>query len=38
MKKLLLVAAVVAGVMGYKKWKESEADKSVWDNATDKVK
>ncbi|MBB2994945.1 DLW-39 family protein [Paeniglutamicibacter cryotolerans] len=37
MRKLLLVVATVAGVAGYLKWKESEADKATWSKATDKV-
>ena len=37
MKKLLLLAAAVAGVFAYKKWQESEAERSAWSKATDKV-
>jgi len=37
MKMLLAVAAAVAGVVVYKKWQESEAEKSAWSEATDKV-
>ena len=37
MKKLLLMAAAAAGVFVYKKWQESEAEKSAWSRATDKV-
>jgi hypothetical protein len=36
-KKLLLMAAAAAGVFAYKKWQESEAEKSAWSRATDKV-
>jgi hypothetical protein len=37
MKRLLLIAAAVAGIFGYRKWKESEADKSAWSRSTDTV-
>ncbi|MET1020778.1 MAG: DLW-39 family protein [Arthrobacter sp.] len=37
MKKLLVVAATVAGVLLYKKVQESEARKTVWSKATDTV-
>ncbi|MCI0140797.1 DLW-39 family protein [Arthrobacter bambusae] len=37
MKKLLVVAAAVAGVLLYKKVQESEARKTVWSKATDTV-
>ena len=37
MKKLLLLAVAVAGVFAYRKWQESEAEKSAWRKATDKV-
>ncbi|MEZ2390945.1 DLW-39 family protein [bacterium RCC_150] len=37
MKKLLVVAAAVAGVLFYKKVQQSEARKTVWSKATDKV-
>jgi hypothetical protein len=37
MKTLLVVAAAVAGVVIYKKWQESETEKSAWSEATDKV-
>ncbi|MDQ0029802.1 DLW-39 family protein [Arthrobacter bambusae] len=37
MKKLLVVAAAIAGVLLYKKVQESEARKTVWSKATDKV-
>jgi hypothetical protein len=36
-KKLLVVAAAVAGVLLYKKVQESEARKTVWSKATDTV-
>jgi len=36
-KKLLLLAAAAAGVFAYKKWQESEAERSAWSKATDKV-
>ncbi|MDQ6753657.1 MAG: DLW-39 family protein [Actinomycetota bacterium] len=38
MKKLLIVAAAVAGVLMYKKWQESNVQKNTWSNATDSVK
>ncbi|MFB9713563.1 DLW-39 family protein [Arthrobacter methylotrophus] len=37
MKKLLIVAAAIAGVVLYKKAQESEARKAVWSKATDTV-
>ncbi|HKU30916.1 MAG TPA: DLW-39 family protein [Arthrobacter sp.] len=37
MKRLLVVAAAVAGVLLYKKVQESEARKTVWSKATDTV-
>ncbi|MEV8149341.1 DLW-39 family protein [Arthrobacter sp. NPDC080073] len=37
MKKLLVVAAAVAGVLLYRKVQESEARKTVWSKATDTV-
>jgi hypothetical protein len=36
-KRLLVLAAAVAGALAYKKWQESEAEKSAWSKATDKV-
>ncbi|MFD1213034.1 DLW-39 family protein [Arthrobacter sp. GCM10027362] len=37
MKKLLVLAAAVAGAAIYKKWQESEAEKSAWSKGTDTV-
>ncbi|WP_323959888.1 DLW-39 family protein [Arthrobacter sp. JZ12] len=37
MKKLLVVAAAVAGAFAYKRWQESEKEKQVWSEATDSV-
>jgi hypothetical protein len=37
MKKLLAVATAIAGVLAYKRWQDSEAEKSVWSQSTDKV-
>ncbi|MDJ0320960.1 DLW-39 family protein [Pseudarthrobacter sp. PS3-L1] len=36
-KKLLIIAAAVAGVFSYWKAQESKARKSIWSTATDKV-
>ena len=36
-KKLLVIAATVAGVLLYRKVQESEARKEVWSNSTDTV-
>jgi hypothetical protein len=36
-KKLLVIAAAVAGVLLYKKVQESEARKTVWSKSTDTV-
>ncbi|WP_313959651.1 DLW-39 family protein [Arthrobacter sp. U41] len=36
-KKLLAVAATIAGVLLYKKVQESEARKTVWSESTDTV-
>ncbi|MGG5172404.1 DLW-39 family protein [Pseudarthrobacter sp. J1738] len=37
MKKLLVIAAAIAGVLVYKKVQESEARKEIWSNSTDSV-
>ncbi|MFJ5957414.1 DLW-39 family protein [Paenarthrobacter sp. NPDC092416] len=37
MKKLLIVAAAIAGVLLYKKVQESEARKELWSKSTDSV-
>jgi hypothetical protein len=36
-KKLLAIAAAIAGVLLYKKVQESEARKTVWSKSTDTV-
>ncbi|WP_311379699.1 DLW-39 family protein [Arthrobacter sp. ISL-48] len=36
-KKLLVLAAAIAGVLLYKKAQESEARKTVWSKSTDTV-
>jgi preprotein translocase subunit SecE len=36
-KKLLVIAATVAGVFLYRKVQESEARKVIWSNSTDTV-
>ena len=36
-KRLLVVAATIAGVLLYKKVQESEARKTVWSESTDTV-
>jgi hypothetical protein len=36
-KKLLVIAAAIAGVLLYRKVQESEARKTVWSEATDTV-
>jgi hypothetical protein len=36
-KKLLIVAATIAGVLLYKKVQDSEARKTVWSESTDTV-
>ncbi|HEV7166589.1 MAG TPA: DLW-39 family protein [Micrococcaceae bacterium] len=38
MKKLLVAAAAVAGVLMYKKWQDSNIQKRTWSRATDSVK
>ncbi|MFC3300833.1 Uncharacterised protein [Arthrobacter agilis] len=37
MKKLLIAAAVAAGVLVYKRWQDSEKSKNVWSKATDEI-
>ncbi|MFD5278299.1 DLW-39 family protein [Pseudarthrobacter sp. NPDC058362] len=37
MKKLLVLAAAIAGVLVYKKAQESEARKELWSKSTDTV-
>jgi hypothetical protein len=36
-KKLLVIAVTVAGVLLYRKVQESEARKVIWSNSTDTV-
>ncbi|GAA1784613.1 hypothetical protein GCM10009712_34810 [Pseudarthrobacter sulfonivorans] len=36
-KKLLVLAAAIAGVLLYRKAQESEARKAVWNQSTDQV-
>jgi hypothetical protein len=36
-KKLLVVAAAIASVLVYRKVQESETQKTVWSESTDKV-
>jgi hypothetical protein len=36
-KKLLILAAAIAGVLLYRKAQESEAQKTVWSESTDTV-
>jgi hypothetical protein len=36
-KKLLVLAAAIAGVLLYRKAQESEARKTVWSQSTDQV-
>lgn len=37
MRKLLVLAAAIAGIATYRKWKETEAEKSVWSESTDTI-
>ncbi|MFD1243209.1 DLW-39 family protein [Arthrobacter ulcerisalmonis] len=37
MKKLLILAAAIAGILFYRKAQESEARKTVWSQSTDTV-
>ncbi|MET1089524.1 MAG: DLW-39 family protein [Arthrobacter sp.] len=37
MKKLLVLAAAIAGFLVYRKAQESEARKTVWSKSTDSV-
>lgn len=37
MRKLLILAAAAAGILTYRKWKETEAEKSVWSGSTDNI-
>lgn len=37
MRKLLVFAAIAVGIIGYRKLKESSADKASWSQGTDKV-
>ncbi|MEO5778180.1 DLW-39 family protein [Arthrobacter oryzae] len=37
MKKLLVLAATIAGVLLYRKVQESEARKTVWSQSTDSI-
>ena len=38
MKKLLVAAAAVAGLLAYKRWQDSNIQKRTWSKATDSVK
>lgn len=37
MRKLIAVAAAILSLVAYKKWRESEQEKAVWSQATDRV-
>ncbi|WP_220094025.1 DLW-39 family protein [Arthrobacter sp. AQ5-05] len=37
MRKFLVLVAVAAGIIGYRKYKESSAEKATWSRGTDKV-
>ncbi|WP_344883841.1 DLW-39 family protein [Zhihengliuella alba] len=37
MRRILVLVAAAAGALAFKKWRESEAEKKVWDQATDRV-
>lgn len=37
MRKFLVLVALAAGIIGYRKYKESSAEKATWSNGTDKV-
>ncbi|WP_229791148.1 DLW-39 family protein [Zhihengliuella salsuginis] len=37
MRKLLTVAFAVAGILAYRKWRETEEEKAVWSRETDRV-
>ena len=37
MRKLLMLAAVAASIIGYRKLKEISAEKAAWSQGTDKV-
>ncbi|MDR7358405.1 MULTISPECIES: DLW-39 family protein [Paeniglutamicibacter] len=37
MRKFLVLVAVAAGVIGYRKYKGSTAEKATWSQGTDKV-
>ncbi|MBP2388263.1 DLW-39 family protein [Paeniglutamicibacter kerguelensis] len=37
MRKLLVLVVIAAGIIGYRKLKESSADKASWSQGTDKV-
>ena len=38
MKRILIVAAAVAGIAVYREWKKNEDTRQVWNQATDEVK
>lgn len=38
MKRLVLTAAPVAGIIVYRRWKETEEVRDVWSQTTDSVK
>lgn len=37
MRKFLVFVAIAAGFVGYRKYKESTAEKATWSQGTDKV-
>ncbi|MGL3807412.1 DLW-39 family protein [Paeniglutamicibacter sp. R2-26] len=37
MRKLLVLVAIAAGIVGYRKLKEASAHKAGWSHGTDKV-
>ncbi|WP_424991737.1 DLW-39 family protein [Nesterenkonia salmonea] len=38
MKRILVVAAAVTGIVMYREWKKNEETRQVWNQATDAVK
>ncbi|WP_022872689.1 DLW-39 family protein [Nesterenkonia alba] len=38
MKRVLLLAAAVVGVVAYREWKKQEETRDVWSSTTDEVR
>ncbi|MDR8019743.1 DLW-39 family protein [Nesterenkonia aerolata] len=37
MRRIALLALTAAGIFGYRRWREAEEGRKVWDSATDSL-